>query len=178
MVNTFLIYCCPILDNIRASQTKGGASNKMRHFYFLIRLTAQTKGSHRMIFDNQLTLLQTSYRRLDFLEIFTRHSKEILDDTVRNRLLLHDERILRIGIEIEELTLVTVHVLSGKYDAQALISTHSYQIAKRLIIEVQHIVSLIDNREVANLYIILIHRLLRQLLIDIIELRNDEIVRK
>ena len=49
----------------------------MRHLYFLIRFTAQTKGSHRMILDNQLAFLQTSYRRLDFLEIFTRHTKEV-----------------------------------------------------------------------------------------------------
>ena len=30
-----------------------------------------------MILDNQLAFLQTSNRRLDFLEVFTRHTKEI-----------------------------------------------------------------------------------------------------
>ena len=41
-----------------------------------------------MILDNQLAFLQTSYRRLDFLEIFTRHTKEVP--------LSHNLQILRI----------------------------------------------------------------------------------
>ena len=92
----------------------------MRHLYFLIRFTTQTKGSHRMILDNQLAFLQTSYRRLDFLEIFTRHSKEILDDTVRNRLLLHNERILRIGIEIEERRIQAEQEAAAKAEAERI----------------------------------------------------------
>lgn len=60
----------------------------MRHLYFLIRFTAQTKGSHRMILDNQLAFLQNSYRRLDFLEVFIRYSKEVP--------LSHNLQILRI----------------------------------------------------------------------------------
>jgi hypothetical protein len=45
---------------------KGGASNKMRHLYFLIRFTTQNKGSHRMILDNQFT----SKKILPYLMVF------------------------------------------------------------------------------------------------------------
>lgn len=45
-------------------------------------------------------------------------------------LLFHDERILRIGIEIEIFALEAIHVLRGENDAQSLVSSHSYQVAK------------------------------------------------
>ena len=152
-----------------------GVSNQMGHLNLLIRFAAQPKGNHRTIFDNQLSLLQARYRGFYFQKFLARHTKEIFDDTIRDRLLFHDERILRIGVEVKELTLVAIHVLSGEDDAQPFVSTYGYQVSKWLIIEVQHIVSLINDSEMPNLHIVLVYSLFRQLLVDVVKFRNDEI---
>ena len=88
----------------------------MRHLYFLIRLTSQTKGSHRMILDNQLTLLQTSYRRLDFLKILTRYTKEIQ--------ILREERISKRPSQIilQLAMILRITILSNDLNSETSVS--------------------------------------------------------
>ena len=56
---------CAVVSSSPPQEEEGGASNEMRHLYFLIRFTAQTKGSHRIL-DNQFT----SKKILPYLMVF------------------------------------------------------------------------------------------------------------
>ena len=105
----------------------------------------------------------------------TVHTKKILQHSIILLLLLHNEWILSIGIEIKRSFLKRIHILCGKDDAHALVSTHSYQVLQRLVLETKHIVSLIDDGEMAQLHPVLILCLWRQLLINIVQLRCHEI---
>ena len=123
----------------KQQEHKDVASDEMRHLYLFIGLATQAKGSYRVVLDNQLTFLQARYRRLNLLEVLARNTEEILDDAIGYRLLLHNERILGVGIEVEELTLEAIHVLRGEDDAQSLVTPHRYQVAKWLIVKVEHL---------------------------------------
>ena len=107
----------------------------MRHLYLFIHLVRQSQFRQGIVLDNQLPLLQPGNGLFYFLIIAPRHSKKVFYHAVGNGLLLHDERILRIGIEIKILALETVHILRGKNNAQSLVPTHGNKVAKRMVRE-------------------------------------------
>ena len=110
---------------------------------------ANAKSHSLGILGYQFTLLQASNSLLQFLQSHATHTKKILQHSIILLLLLHNEWILGIGIEIKRSFLKRIHILCGKDDAHALVSTHSYQVLQRLVLETKHIVSLIDDGEMA-----------------------------
>lgn len=107
----------------------------MRHLYLFIHLVRQSQFRQGVVLDNQFSLLQPGNGLFYFLIIAPRHSKKVFYHAVGNGLLLHDERILRIGIEIKILALETVHILRGKNNAQSLVPAHGNKVAKRMVRE-------------------------------------------
>lgn len=107
----------------------------MRHLYLFIHHVRQSQFRQGIVLDNQFSLLQTGYGLFYFLIIAPRHSKKVFYHAVGNGLLLHDERILRISIEIKILALETVHILRGKNNAQSLVPAHGNKVAKRMVRE-------------------------------------------
>ena len=62
----------------------------MRYVYLLILVT-HTKGKSHLIFDNQLTFLQSSYRSPDILKLRTTHTIQVFNHLVIDSLLLHNK---------------------------------------------------------------------------------------
>lgn len=88
----------------------------MRYIDFLV-LFAHTQCKSHLVFDYQLSLLKPSNGSANFLKFIATYTKLILDNLVINSLLLHNERILSIGIKVKSFALETTHILCGKNDA-------------------------------------------------------------
>ena len=140
----------------------------MHHLYLLPFIPdAQYRGG--AVLDNQLAFLQGGDGGFQVVEFFARHAEQVADYAVGDALLLHNQRILRVGVEVERLALEIVHVLCGQDDAQSLVSAYSYKIAQRSVVETEHIVRLVDNGEMAYLHQLIRHGLLLQLLVDVVQ---------
>lgn len=148
---------------------------QMRNLYLLVVFAGNAEQGHSIILDYEFTFLERGNLSLYIIEVLACHTEDVLNHGVIYALLLHDERVLGIGIEIKMLALETVHILSRQDDAQPLVSTDSDKIAKRLVIKVKHIVRLVYDCEMPDLYAFVVDSLLLQLLIYVVQFRNYEI---
>ena len=112
-----------------------------------------------MVFQDHLALLQTRYSLFQLLELVAVHAEQVFQHAVGYGLLLHNERILRIGVEVEIVALEVGHILGGEYDAQPLITAFGYQATQRCVVEREHVVRLVDDGEMPNLYAFVATRL-------------------
>ena len=83
---------------------------------FLVGFAGYAEGCERSIFDNKLSLLERGNLAFDFLEVATRYTEEVFDNAISNALLLHNERILGVGVEVKVLALELVHILCSEND--------------------------------------------------------------
>lgn len=88
----------------------------MGYFNFLVGFAGDAEGRERSIFDDKLALLERGNLAFDFLEVATRHTEQVFDNTVGDALLLHNKRILGVGVEVEVLALELVHILRSEND--------------------------------------------------------------
>lgn len=78
------------------------------------------------------------------------HPEDVPDDLIGYCLLLHDKRILRVGVEVEVFRLEAFHVLGCEDDAQSFVAPHGDEIAERTIVEVEHVVRLITMTSILS----------------------------
>ena len=112
---------------------------------------------------------------LELVKCVARDSEQVLQHSIVLLLLLHDQRVLGVSIEVEVFALEALHVLCSQDDAHALVTSHGDEVLQGLVLKVEHVVGLVDDGEVTKLHTILVHSLLGQALIDVIELGNHEI---
>lgn len=86
----------------------------MSYFDFLVGFAGDAEGCESCIFDDKLALLERGNLAFDFLKVATRHSEQVFDNAVGNTLLLHNERILGVGVEVKVLALELVHILRSE----------------------------------------------------------------
>lgn len=82
---------------------------------FLV-LAAYAEGEGHLVFDDKFALLQTGNSGADLLEFLTADAEKVLYDLIVDGLLLHDKRILGVGVEVKALILEVRHILRGEND--------------------------------------------------------------
>ena len=120
----------------------------MRHLDFLV-FSPNVEQEGVLVLDDEFAFLEPGDVRSYLLQFLAADAKQILDDGVRDGLLFHDQRVLRVGVEVKMLALETLHVLRRQNDAQTLVSSHRNQIPQWAVIEIQHVVCLVNDGEMA-----------------------------
>lgn len=89
---------------------------------------AHAEGDGGGVFDDEFAKLEAGYGLLYFVEFLAWYAEEVSDDAVVDGLLLHDQRVLGVGIEIEMFAFEAVHVLGGKDDAESFVSSYGNEV--------------------------------------------------
>ena len=139
----------------------------MRYVDFLILVT-HAEGKRHLVFDNQLSFLKPGDSGADVLQFAAAHAVEVTDHSVVDGLLLHNQGVLSVGVKIEVFALETCHILGCQNNAQSFVATYCDEVAQRAVVEVEHIVRLVDDGKVPNLHIFIVDGLLVEQFINVV----------